>query len=110
MHYWRGRKENKQYNGIWVADADWLQYSIQIKISRKDKVSVTYFNNSLYAYENGENSNQNLPARKEGVLNREERKIIFDDSEDLMHLWFLNSNMMMVRFSDGTSCDFIKKH
>ena len=52
MHYWRGRKENKQYNVIWVADADWLQYSIQIEISRKDKVSVTYFNNSLYAYEN----------------------------------------------------------
>ena len=64
MHYWRGRKENKQYNGIWVADADWLQYSIQIEISRKDKVSVTYFNNSLYAYENNESNMQKSKAHQ----------------------------------------------
>ena len=64
MHYWRGRKENKQYNGIWVADADWLQYSIQIEISRKDKVSVTYFNNSLYVYENNESDMQKSKAHQ----------------------------------------------
>ena len=64
MHYWRGKKENKQYNGIWVADADWLQYSIQIEISRKDKVSVTYFNNSLYVYENNESNMQKSKAHQ----------------------------------------------
>lgn len=101
-------KANRVHNGVWVSDADWLQYSIRIEISRKDKISVTYFNNPLYAY--GENSSQDLPARKEGVLIREEQKIIFDNSEDVMYLWFLNSNLMMVRFNDGTSCDFIKEH
>ncbi|MBQ3649298.1 MAG: hypothetical protein II957_03755, partial [Treponema sp.] len=59
-----GKKENKQYNGIWVADADWLQYSIQIEISRKDKVSVTYFNNSLYVYENNESNMQKSKAHQ----------------------------------------------
>lgn len=100
---------NGVYNGRWMSNADWLQYSIQVEISRHDKVLISYFQNQFYVYADKETGSLNIPEKKEGVFNRDQREIVFNNGESVMQIVFCNSDMMIIAFNDGTTCDFLKE-
>ncbi|MBP5695587.1 MAG: hypothetical protein J6X11_02945 [Treponema sp.] len=105
----------RKFCGTWIAAENWMQYGIQIEISKDGKVVLSYFPNESFLYADEASESIVIPDTKEGYLDKEKMELVFDTPTEktIMCITFCYRDSdvgeMTIVFEDGSLCDFIRK-